>query len=105
MLKRAGLDYWNEVQINEIDSLEELSPPFYFFSSKVDRPYTDIHFSGDEHLIFGSETSGLPDWVHERWPDSFYTIPMKNEARCLNLSNAVAIVTYEALRQTQFTFV
>ncbi len=76
--------------------------PFYFFSSKVERPYTDIPFSDNARLIFGSETQGLPAPFFERWEERYYTIPMRKEARCLNLSNAANIVLYEALRQLHF---
>ena len=106
MLKRAGLDYWNEVNIqyidNLIDYLSSSGRPFYFLSSKVTIPYTDITFTGEDILVFGSETSGLPEELFSKWPEKFYTIPMAHNARCLNLSNSVSIVLYEALRQDQF---
>jgi tRNA(Leu) C34 or U34 (ribose-2'-O)-methylase TrmL len=76
---------------------------FYFFSSHATKVYTDIDYSQDDHLIFGSETAGLPPVFWERWPEKFYTLPMKPEARCLNLSNAVSIVTFEAWRQQLFS--
>lgn len=108
-LKRAGLDYWDEVQIDLVDNLEELlekeTKPFYFFSSKVARPYTEASYTSDSILIFGSETAGLPNIFFERWPEKFYTIPMASNARCLNLSNSVSIVLFEGLRQQHFTFV
>ena len=105
-LKRAGLDYWDGVNFEEIDDLEkyieECNVPFFFLSSKVSKPYVNARFTKDCLLIFGSETSGLPAQLFETWKDNFYTIPMKREARCLNLSNSAAIVLYEALRKTQF---
>ncbi|MBN1915211.1 MAG: tRNA (cytidine(34)-2'-O)-methyltransferase [Parachlamydiales bacterium] len=108
MLKRSGLDYWKNVPILEIDHLEEYldqsSYPFYFFSSKAHIPYTDVRYTEKSQLIFGNETSGLPPCFFERWPDRFVTIPIHPNARCLNLSNAVAIGLYEALRQRQFDF-
>lgn len=107
MLKRAGLDYWDEVNIQYIDDLlqflETKEDPFYFFSSHATKFYTDIQYSEKDLLIFGSETSGLPSIFKERWPEKFATIPMKTDARCLNLSNAVTIVLYEALRQGNFS--
>jgi tRNA (cytidine/uridine-2'-O-)-methyltransferase len=107
-LKRAGLDYWNEVDIEMCEDLEgDLSieeSPFYFFSSKAKKPYTEINFTNDTILIFGSETKGLPPSYFERWPDRFYTIPMATGSRCLNLSNSVSIVLFEGLRQLEFTF-
>ena len=107
-LKRAGLDYWQEVEIQVIrdltDYLQKCSRPFYFFSSHAKPSYTKIAFTDDAILIFGSETKGLPPHYLETWPEQFYTIPMQGESRCLNLSNAAAIVLYEAQRQTEFTF-
>lgn len=105
-LKRAGLDYWEGVEVEEIEDLEEYlkksNSPFYFLSSKVARPYTDISFTQNAILIFGSETSGLPPQFKSLWKDKFFTIPMQKDARCLNLSNSVAIVLYEGLRQQDF---
>lgn len=108
MLKRAGLDYWEGVSVNFIDDLavflEQTEKPFYFFSSKAQRSYTSCAFEQDALLIFGSETTGLPSLYHERWPERFLTIPMRKNLRCLNLSNAVSIIIYEALRQQGFPF-
>jgi tRNA (cytidine/uridine-2'-O-)-methyltransferase len=107
-LKRAGLDYWPEVPIRLIEDLygelTSCSYPFYFFSSKATKSYTEIEFTPDSRLIFGSETAGLPAKYFDRWPELFYTIPMQKSARCLNLSNAAAIILYEALRQQNFSF-
>ncbi len=105
-LKRAGLDYWDEVNIEYTDDLEffleESDCPFYFFSTKATRPYSDITYTDQDLLIFGSESSGLPQGIHERWPDRFFTIPMRSDRRSLNLSNSAAVVSYEALRQQSF---
>lgn len=105
-LKRAGLDYWDGVQVEEIDNLEEYlentSSPFFFFSSKTKIRYTDAPYTSDSLLIFGSETAGLSPAFWERWPERFYTIPMLEGKRSLNLANSAAIVLYEALRQTEF---
>ncbi len=104
-LKRSGLDYWNDVEVLIVDSLEEaLNGPAYFLSTKGTKSYTDITFERNACLVFGSETAGLPAWVHEKWPGQFYKVPMKPQARSLNLSNTVAIVLYEALRQHNFVF-
>ena len=106
-LKRAGLDYWHLVRIFYHDSIEELfetapDASYYFFSTKADRIYTEISFSPDDYLVFGKETAGLPEpLLHEHW-DTTVKIPMQSEARSLNLSNAVAIASYEALRQLSF---
>lgn len=107
-LKRAGLDYWEEVDISFLDDLAEhldkLSTPFYFFSSHSKRPYSEIAYTPEDHLIFGSESSGLPPIFEEKYPHLFYTLPMKTGARCLNLANTVAVVLYEALRQKNYVF-
>ncbi|MCC5832946.1 MAG: tRNA (cytidine(34)-2'-O)-methyltransferase [Chlamydiales bacterium] len=100
-LKRAGLDYWNDLDFRILDTLEP-AQPCYFFSTKATRPYTEIRFESNAQLIFGSESAGLPPAFHEGWGDAFYTIPMLPGARSLNLSNSVAIVLYEALRQGLF---
>lgn len=107
MLKRAGLDYWLGVQVKEIDDLiaylEATDRNFYFYSSKATKTYSDINYTSDDILIFGAETFGLHPPFVEKWPERFLKIPMKVESRCLNLSNAAAIVIYEAWKQNQFT--
>lgn len=103
LLKRAGLDYLNKIEVQVEDRLEPcLVKPCYFFSTKGKRPYTQINFELNSKLIFGSESSGLPVEYHEKWNEDFYSIPMMPDARSLNLSNAVAIVLYEAWRQHHF---
>ena len=104
-LKRAGLDYWAGVEVEEIDDLRFLwdaKAPIFFLSSKASKPYTEAKFSADAILVFGSETEGLPQELWDKWAERFYTIPMREGARCLNLSNSVAIVLYEAMRQINF---
>jgi len=106
-LKRAGLDYINDVKLEKIDDLEkylEDKSSFYFFSSKVKKKYTDVNYKKESLLIFGNETSGLPKTFYEKYKKYFITIPMKKNARCLNLSNSVSIALYEALRQNNFIF-
>ena len=108
MLKRAGLDYWDGVDVQERDDLENYLSTCpnncYFFSSKAKKYYTDVAYDLHSELIFGSETKGLPPIFFNKWPDRFVTIPMQNDTRCLNLSNAVAIALYEAKRQHNFQF-
>lgn len=102
-LKRAGLDYWKEVDINYIDNLDDYlkstTHNFYFFSSKATKTHFEVEYQPTDLLIFGSETSGLDPKFFEKWPDRFIKIPMISNARCLNLSNSVAIALYEVLRQ------
>lgn len=105
-LKRAGLDYWDGVNVQIIDDLplwlSQTSSPFYFLSSHAKTFYTDVSYAPDSIFIFGSETSGLPALYHEKWGKSFTTVPMIKDSRCLNLSNTVSIVLYEAWRQNGF---
>ena len=105
-LKRAGLDYWEGVDVKEIDDLEAFllaaRESFFFFSSKAEKVYTEADYTRDSLLIFGSETEGLPPQYWEKWPEKFYTIPMRRETRCLNLASSAAIALYEALRQNHF---
>lgn len=105
-LKRAGLDYWEGVNVEFIDDLEiyldQQHSPFYFFSSKATRWHSAVTYTADSLLIFGSETSGLPDLFFERWPDRFVKLPMKPDVRCLNLATSVGVGVYEAWRQQQF---
>lgn len=107
-MKRAGLDYCKDTIIELIDDLhsylEQTDKIFFFFSSKVKKSFTDIDYPHNPILIFGSETSGLPSSFLEQYPDRFVTLPMAREARCLNLSNTVAIAAYEVCRQKYFNF-
>jgi tRNA (cytidine/uridine-2'-O-)-methyltransferase len=104
-LKRAGLDYWPYVDIHVYLDWEDFllrRPPgrLVAFSARATRSYTQVQYNQDDFLIFGSETRGLPDYIRTALADSLYTIPMEGEhVRSLNLSNAAAIVLYEALRQ------
>lgn len=105
-LKRAGLDYWEGVEVEQIfdlDSyLEASTTPFFFYSSKVKTNYTEAPYTPDCSLIFGSETSGLPARYLERWPEKFYTIPMLSGSRCLNLATSVGIALFEGLRASNY---
>lgn len=101
-LRRAGLDYWLGVHVEQQTEEYILSQPqkkLHFFSSKQGTPFWDTEYNEGDFLIFGSETDGLPKKIHQEYADCFRTIPMFSEARCLNLSNAVAIAIYEAKRQ------
>lgn len=106
-LKRAGLDYWHMVDTAYYDSLEDFfqthkQKNFNFITKKASRTYDNIDFSGEVFLIFGKETSGLPEELLEKNWERCYRIPMKSDARSLNLSNAVAIIIYEACRRKGF---
>ncbi|MCB1024461.1 MAG: tRNA (cytidine(34)-2'-O)-methyltransferase [Acidobacteria bacterium] len=104
-IKRAGLDYWEEVKIYrhiEISDLHLALPDsrFFYLTTKTSRSYTDCKFLENDCLVFGPETRGLPDDLLKANPDSCLTIPMPNKnVRSLNLANSVGIVLYEAIRQ------
>jgi tRNA (cytidine/uridine-2'-O-)-methyltransferase len=108
-LKRAGLDYWQEVELHRHIDLDRLytslpNSRFLYFTTKSERPYTDWEYEQDDCLVFGRETRGLPeDLLRANW-ERCLTIPMPNPAvRSLNLATSVGIVLYEALRQTGFS--
>lgn len=108
VVRRAGLDYWDKLDIHYYDSLEELfekhsDSNFYFSTKFATNHYTDINYQEDDFLVFGRETTGLPDNITDDYPDNCIRIPMKAETRSLNLANSVCIVLYEALRQTDFS--
>ena len=105
-LKRAGLDYWNLLDITYYDSIEEFfaknQGEFYFFTTKGRSVYSDVSYPDNCYLFFGKETKGLPEELLMQYPDRCVRLPMMGEARSLNLSNTVAIATYEVLRQWNF---
>ena len=106
-LKRAGLDYWPMVDVKVHPSFEEVlrrypEAPFFFATTKAPREYTAVSYPQDAFLVFGRESRGLPENLLERVYDRCIRIPMIGGARSLNLSNSVAIVVYEALRQQGF---
>ena len=107
-LKRAGLDYWQYLDVHYYDSLEELfnkyfnGDNFYFMSTKGKKVYSDVKFKDGDFLIFGKESHGLPEPLLEKYYDKTLRIPMLGNLRSLNLSNSVALSVYEALRQNGF---
>ena len=106
-LKRAGLDYWDKLDVYYYDSFLELEEKYpeaemYFFTSKGKHTYTDVSFPDGVFLVFGRETAGLPPEILEGREERALRMPMLPTLRCLNLSNAVAIATYEVLRQFGF---
>ncbi len=100
--KRAGLDYWDSVDLHKVNSMDELfnmfpQGKFYYLTTKTNRKYTDIEFGENDFIVFGPESRGLPaEYVTA---ETALTIPMKEGQRSLNLSNSVAIVAYEIIRQ------
>lgn len=106
-LKRAGLDYWQYVDVRIWENIDKLfaaypDAKFYFFTTKAHKVYTQPRFSGGDFLVFGKETRGLPEELLIKHPDECLRIPMRGELRSLNLSNSVAIAVYEGLRQADF---
>jgi len=106
-LKRSGLDYWHKLNVHEYrnfnDFIEETPTARFFLvetGSKI--TYADVEYKPDDYLIFGSETRGLPAWILDKYPERVVSIPMSGDGRSLNLSVAVGIVLYEALRQNGF---
>jgi len=105
-LKRAGLDYWDKLRVIYYDSIAELldkngSAEFLYFSTKAEKLYWDAPFSDGCFIVFGKETAGLPEQLIYGNMDKCFRLPMRQIIRSLNLSNAVAVVAYEALRQNR----
>ena len=106
-LKRAGLDYWGELDITVYESTDDFfrknkNAGFYYYTTKGSRNYCDITYEDEDFLVFGRETKGIDESILSKNYDRALRIPMKNNFRSLNLSNSVAIVLYEALRQKDF---
>ena len=106
-VKRAGLDYWNLVEVIDYENLDDFFhrnevKQMWCLSTKAPRSYTEAAYTDGCYLFFGKETNGLPEDFLEAHRESCVRIPMRSEARSLNLSNAVAITVFEALRQLEF---
>ena len=106
-LKRAGLDYWHELDITYYENLEDFNAKnpdaeIYYFSTKAPRAYTEIDYPSPVFLMFGKETKGLPEPLLEANLERTVRIPMREHLRSLNLSNSVAIGVYEVFRQHGF---
>ena len=106
-VKRAGLDYWHLVDVRVYENLDDFfqktgAEDIWLATTKAPRSYTEAVFRDECYLVFGKETAGLPWDFRERWRDRCLRIPIRAEARCLNLSNSVAILAFEALKQTGF---
>ena len=106
-LKRAGLDYWDKLDVTYYDSFDEFmsqhgDAPMYFFSAHAPKSYAEIEYPDGVFLVFGRESVGLPRELVSANEDRALRIPMLPTLRCLNLSNSVAIAVYEVLRQKDF---
>lgn len=109
-LKKAGIDYWNKLDLKIHDSLEEFEEfikdkNFYLIETGSDKAYADVRFMDNDYLIFGREKEGIDKEILRKNKEKILTIPMTKEIdRSLNLANSVSIVLYEALRQNNFNF-
>ena len=106
-VKRAGLDYWHLLDLKVYENLDEFismnrDAKMYFATTKADKTYCDVKYEKDCFILFGKETKGLPEELLYERMETAIRIPMISDARSLNLSNSVAIIAYEALRQNDF---
>lgn len=106
-LKRAGLDYWNKLDITYYKNIEDFyertkGGEYFYFSTKAPRCYTDIAYPNPCYLIFGKESAGIPETILKKDLSRTVRIPMRESLRSLNLSNSAAIAVYEVLRQRNF---
>lgn len=123
MLKRAGLDYWDRLDVHEHMNVEAFynyieetasttqqsegvsparSPRIFYATTKAQQKYTDVEYHDGDYIMFGPESAGIPEEILKQHPEDCIRIPMLPEERSLNLSNSVAIILYEALRQLDF---
>ena len=106
-IKRAGMDYWSDLDVTTYVNYEEfleMNPcaKIYMATTKSRQTYTEVSYEPDCYIMFGKESAGIPEEILVNHPDTCVRIPMIGETRSLNLSNSVAIVLYEALRQNNF---
>ena len=107
-LKRAGLDYWDKLDVTYYENYEDFlrqneNAEMYFFTAHATHSYADVTYPEDVYLIFGRESVGLPKELINENAERCLRIPMRKTLRCLNLSNSVAIAVYEVLRQSGFS--
>ena len=112
-IRRAGLDYWKDVQLFVWESFEHFfqeniegkdNVKLYFATTKTKQKYTDVKYGENDYIMFGPESRGIPEEILNKYKINNITIPMLPLGRSLNLSNAVAIVLFEALRQNDFQY-
>jgi tRNA (cytidine/uridine-2'-O-)-methyltransferase len=107
-VKRAGLDYWDKLDLHTYASFEDFceknkGAKIYMATTKAKNTYVDVAYEEDAFIMFGKETAGIPEQILVNYKETAIRIPMANDIRSLNLSNSVAIVLYEAIRQHQFS--
>ncbi len=106
-LRRAGMDYWKELDVFYYENIAEFmqkngNKNLYFFTTKSEQNYTNVSYEGDVYLVFGKESGGIPEDILVANKDRCVRLPMRDEIRSLNLSNAVCVGVYEVLRQNNF---
>lgn len=106
-LKRAGMDYWKDLDVTTYVNWEEFcqknpDAKIYYATTKARHVYSEVSYESDCYIMFGKESAGIPEEILKENPDTCVRIPMLGEIRSLNLSNSVAVVLYEALRQNAF---
>lgn len=106
-LKRAGMDYWSSLDVRRYTNFEEFleknpNAKIWMATTKAKQCYSDVSFGKDDYIMFGKESAGIPEEILVNYEENCIRIPMWGEIRSLNLSNSVAIVLYEALRQNGF---
>ena len=106
-IKRAGMDYWEHLDVTRYINFEEFLEKnpgaiIYMATTKGQHVYTEVNYEPDCYIMFGKESAGIPEEILVKNPDTCIRIPMLSEIRSLNLSNSVAVVLYEALRQNNF---
>lgn len=106
-IKRAGMDYWKDLEVIRYVNYEEFleknpGAKIYYATTKAQHTYTQVNYEPDCYIMFGKESAGIPEEILVDNPDTCVRIPMLDSIRSLNLSNSVAIVLYEALRQNHF---
>ena len=107
-VRRAGMDYWHQIDLHVYDTIDESfaqngTENMWLTTTKAPRSYEECDFTTEDvTFLFGRESAGLPEWLREKYRDRCIRIPMRPAVRSLNLSNAAAILTYEALRQQEF---
>lgn len=112
-LKRAGMDYWKELDVTTYVNLNEFyeknpailsgESRLFFATTKAKRNHTQVSYGDNDYIMFGKESAGIPEEILAEHEDCCIRIPMKSDIRSLNLSNSVAVVLYEALRQNEFS--
>ena len=107
MLKRAGLDYWDKLDVRVYSNFQDFldknpGAKIYMATTKAARTHTDVEYEDDCYIMFGKESAGIPEEILKDYPETCVRIPMWGEIRSLNLSNAVAVILYEALRQNDY---